>query len=433
MPRRLFVLVLALMLGIALSVPAQAVEEIKIGVLYPLTGGAAAEGKELRDGAELAVEIANNAKPELSMTMAKNAGIKSLGGAKIKLIIQDHQGNPQLGADLAKKLIQDDKVVGLMGAYHSAVTKTVAAVAERYGVPIINESSTSPALTKEGLKWFWRTTPHDTTFTNDLFVFLEGLTQGKVKGVKAMDKKELLPVVSACEKTEWGSNVEAAIKEIGKEKGFAPQISLLYAAKAPDLSSEVQSLLAPKPGTMLFAGYGADAILMIKTLKSMKAKPKVIWGQDAGFESPEFVSTLGDDVEGILTRTVFSPRVGETKKVAKEVNDLYKAKTGRDLSGASARAFTATQTWVHILEKAGSTKPEAIQKAANEIKIDADELIVPWKGIKFSTSGQDIGQNELGTGMIGQYQKGKDGKMVLEIVYPFELATTNMIFPFKGW
>jgi branched-chain amino acid transport system substrate-binding protein len=433
MPRRFFGLMVAVLLVAALTVPAGAVEEIKIGVLYPLTGGAAAEGKELRDGAELALEIANNVKSDVDMAMAKNGGIKSLGGAKIKLIIQDHQGNPQLGADLAKKLIQDDKVVGLMGAYHSAVTKTVAAVAERYGVPMINESSTSPALTKEGNKWFWRTTPHDTTFTNDLFVFLEGLTQGKAKGVKAVDKKELLPVVSACEKTEWGSNVDAAIKEIGKAKGFDSQVSLLYAAKAPDLSSEVQSLLAPNPGTMLFAGYGADAILMIKTLKSMKAKPKLIWGQDAGFESPEFVSTLGEDVEGILTRTVFSPRVGETKKVAKQVNDMYKAKTGRDLSGASARSFTATQAWVYILEKAGSTKPEAIQKAANEIKIDPVELIVPWSGIKFASTGTDIGQNELGTGMIGQYQKGKDGKMTLEIVYPFDLATADMIFPVKGW
>lgn len=433
MRRSLFVMAITVALALAFVLPAAAIEEIKIGVLYPLTGGAAAEGKELRDGAELAAEIANNAKQGLSMSMAKNAGIKSLGGAKIKLIIQDHQGNPQLGADLAKKLIQDDKVVGLMGAYQSAVTKTVAAVAERYGVPMINESSTSPALTKEGLKWFWRTTPHDTTFTNDLFVFMEGLTQGKVQGVKAVPKKELLPVVSACEKTEWGSNVSKAIDEIGKAKGFDPQVSLLYAAKAPDLSSEVQSLLAVKPGSMLFAGYGADAILMIKTLKSMKAKPKLIWGQDAGFESPEFLSTLGDDVIGILTRTVFSSRVGDVKKVSREVNELYKAKTGRDLSGASARAFTATQAWVHILEKAGSTKPEDIQKTANAILIPGEELIVPWKGIKFATTGTDIGQNELGTGMIGQYQKGKDGKISLEIVYPFELATADMIFPIKGW
>ena len=154
MLRRSVFLILALVLAAAWALPAAAAEEIKIGVLYPLTGGAAAEGKELRDGAELAAEIANNVKADLDMTMAKNGGIKSMGGAKIKLIIQDHQGNPQLGADLAKKLIQDDKVVGLMGAYQSAVTKTVAAVAERFGIPMINESSTSPVLTREGLKWF---------------------------------------------------------------------------------------------------------------------------------------------------------------------------------------------------------------------------------------------------------------------------------------
>lgn len=431
MPRKS--LILALFLAVALAWQALAADEVKIGVIYPLTGGAAAEGKELRDGVELALEIANNVTAGVEMAMAKNGGIKSLGGAKIKVIVQDHQGNPQLGADLAKKLIQDDKVVGLLGAYHSSVTKTVAAVADRFGVPMINDSSTSPALTKEGYKWFWRTTPHDITFTNDLFVFLDGLTKGKVKGVKSVDKKELLPIVSACEKTEWGSNVDAAIKEIGKAKGFETQVSLPYAAKAPDLSAEVQSLLAPKPATMLFASYGADAILLIKTLKAMKAQPKVIWGQNAGFESPEFLSTLGDDVVGIITRTVFSPRVGEVKPVAKKVNEMYKAKTGRDLSGASARAFTGLQTWVYVLEKAGSTKPEAIQKAANEINIPGSDLIVPWAGIKFATTGADIGQNELGTGMIGQYQKGKDGKIVLEIVYPFELATADMIYPIKGW
>ena len=171
---------------------------------------------------------------------------------------------------------------------------------------------------------------------------------------------------------------------------------------------------------------------MIKTLKAQKAKPKLIWGQNAGFESPEFVSTLSDDVVGICTRTVFTPRVGEVKKVAKQVNEMYKAKTGRDLSGASARSFTATQAWVHILEKAGSTKPEAIQKAANEIKIDGKELIVPWSGIKFATTGVDIGQNELGTGLIVQYQK-KGAEITREIVYPFDVSTADMMFPFKGW
>ena len=151
---RVGIIVLALIAITSLLVPAvvQAAEPIKIGVIYPLTGGAAAEGRELRAGAELALEIANKPYPNISMNMAKNTGIKSLGGAPIELIFKDHEGNPTLGADLAKKLILDDKVVGILGCYHSAVTKTVSAVCEQYGVPMINDSSTSPGSHQAGLQ-----------------------------------------------------------------------------------------------------------------------------------------------------------------------------------------------------------------------------------------------------------------------------------------
>ena len=407
--------------------------EVKIGVIYPLTGGAAAAGRELRAGAELAAKIANSVMPDLPMTMARNSGIKSLDGAKIKLIFKDHEGNPTLGADLAKKLILDDKVDGILGCYHSSVTKTVSAVCEQYGVPMINGTSTSPALTKRGFKWFWRTTPHDRWFTKDLFELLKGLTEGKVRGVRAVPKKEIINVASACEKTEWGSHVSRLIASFAKEYGFNLRKSLLYAAKSADLSSEVRSLKASRADVLLFASYTSDAILMVKTLKAQRVRPKIIWGQDAGFEKPEFRSTLGDSIQGILTRTVFLPKVVQIKALAGKVNALYKAKTGNDLGGASARAFTGVQTWVHVLEKVGSTKPADIQGAANSINIPGSELVVPWAGIKFSTSGEELGQNVLGSGLIGQYQKGPDGKMGLEIIYPFDVASADMIFPFPGY
>ena len=350
-------LIMALAVGLALPTTAAAVQEIKIGVIYPLTGGAAAAGRELRAGAELAAEIANGAMADINMDMAKNAGIQSMGGAKITLIFKDHEGNPTLGADLAKKLILDDKVDGLLGCYHSSVTKTVSAVAEQYGVPMINGSSTSPALTERGFKWFWRTTPHDTWFTKDLFELLKGLTEGKVRGVKAVPKEDISTLASACEKTEWGSFVSALIEDFSKQYGFNLRKAMLYAKESPDLSSEVRSLKASRAGAMLFASYTSDAILMIKTLKAQKAQPKVLWGQDAGFETPEFQQTLGDDIIGILTRTVFLPKVVEVKPLAGQVNRMYKEKTGNDLSGASARSFTGLQTWVHVLEKAGSVNP----------------------------------------------------------------------------
>jgi branched-chain amino acid transport system substrate-binding protein len=427
--------VLSLMLVIGMIFPAGALAQktIKIGVIYPLTGGAAAAGRELRAGAELAARIANNAMPDIAMTMAQNAGIKALGGAKIELIFKDHEGNPTLGADLAKKLILDDKVDGILGCYFSSVTKTVSAVAEQHGIPMINGTSTSPPLTTRGFKWFWRTTPHDKWFTKDLFDLLQGLKEGKVRGVKAVPAADINTIASACEKTEWGSNVSLMIQDWAKQYGFKVRKALLYAKESPDLSSEVRSLKAARPGAMLFASYTSDAILMVKTLRAQKVKPNIIWGQDAGFEKPEFRNTLGDSIIGILTRTVFLPKVAELKKVSGQVNVLYKAKTGNDLGGASARAFTGLQTWVHVLESAGSTKPADIQKAANKLYIPGDELVVPWAGIEFSSSGDEIGQNVLGSGLIGQYQKGADGKIGLEIVFPFDVASADMIYPFPQY
>jgi branched-chain amino acid transport system substrate-binding protein len=419
-----------LIIGLIVPTGALAAKEIKIGAIYPLTGGAAAAGRELRAGAELAVEIANNVMADINMSMAKNSGIKSMGGAKITIIFKDHEGNPTLGADLAKKLILDDKVDGLLGCYHSSVTKTVSSVAEQHGVPMINGTSTSPPLTQRGFKWFWRTTPHDKWFTKDLFELIKGLSEGKVRGVKAVPKNELANIASACEKTEWGSNVSGMIQAWAKDYGINVKKSLLYAKESPDLSSEVRSLKASRADAMLFASYTSDAILMVKTLKAQKVTPKIIWGQDAGFEKPEFRNTLGDSIVGILTRTVFLPKVAELKPVAGQVNKLYKAKTGYDLGGASARAFTGLQTWVHVLEKAGSTEPADIQRAANAINIPGAELVVPWAGLKFSTAGDEIGQNTLGSGLVGQYQKGPDGKLVLEIVYPFDVASADMIYTF---
>jgi branched-chain amino acid transport system substrate-binding protein len=82
---------------------------------------------------------------------------------------------------------------------------------------MINGSSTSPELTYQGYKWFWRTTPHDKWFTKDLFELLKGLTEGKVRGVKAVPKGDIKNLASACEKTEWGSHVSDLIGSFSKK------------------------------------------------------------------------------------------------------------------------------------------------------------------------------------------------------------------------
>jgi branched-chain amino acid transport system substrate-binding protein len=263
-----------------------------------------------------------------------------------------------------------------------------------------------------------------------MFELLKGLQDGEVRGVSKVPVEEIDTIASACEKTEWGSNVAGMIRFWAKQYGFKMKKALLYAKESPDFSDEVRSLKADRPGVMLFASNTSDAILIVKTLKAQNAKPRMIWGQGAGFENTDFRDALGDGIVGILTRTVYHPKVADIKPVTGQVNMLYKAKTGNNFGGASVRAFTAIQTWVHVFEMAGSDKPVDIQQTANTIHISGDELVVPWSGIKFSTSGDEIGQNIFGNGLIAQYQKGANGAIIMEIVYPFEVASADMVYPY---
>jgi len=179
---------------------------------------------------------------------------------------------------------------------------------------------------------------------------------------------------------------------------------------------------------MLFASYLSDSILMIRTLKGMKASTRFFWGQNAGFEMADFPKALGTDTNGVLTRTVFIAKLAKVKKIAGQINELYKKKYGDDVTGATGRSIVGVQTWAYVLNRAGSTDRKAIQKACNEIDIPGYELVMPWDGIKFDATGQNV----KGKGLIGQYQF-KEGKVELEIIYPFDLATANMIYPFPGW
>jgi branched-chain amino acid transport system substrate-binding protein len=206
--RCVFVAFLAalLLLPVGMGNTAAAEEEVKIGVIFPLSGNLASTGQLLRIGVELAAEIANKKMAGLDIPMADWEGIPGLKGAKVKLIFADHRSDPARGADLAKGLIMDDKVVGILGCYNSSVTKSVSTICERYGVPMINSNSTAPGLTTRGYKWFWRTTPNNITFTHDLYRFLLGLTEGKVKKLGKVPMADLENVASTVSRWPRPSN-----------------------------------------------------------------------------------------------------------------------------------------------------------------------------------------------------------------------------------
>ena len=395
---------------------ANAQQEIKIGVIYPLTGALAASGAEMRDALELAADIVNNgARGVGDLPFSAGGGLANLKGAKIKLVFADHQGNPQIGATEAERLITQEKVVALVGSYNSNVTATASQVAERYKVPFLNPESSSQSLTLRGFKWFFRTTPHDEFFVHNAVEFL--------KEIESKKKLKVASVATFSENTLFGNEAAKLQTKLASLAGYNVVKQVSYPAKTTQLTSEVQTLRAANPTVLIQNSY-SEAILSMKTYKELGYLPDMILANDAGFADTEFVRALGKDADYVISREVWALDLAQRKPLIKQVNDLFNARYKINFTGNSARSFTGLMVLADALNRAGSTEPEAVRKALSETNIPASKLIMPWKGVKFDESGQ----NTLGSGILVQIVDGK-----YHTVWPSDLATREVVWPMPKW
>jgi branched-chain amino acid transport system substrate-binding protein len=400
-----------------ISTAALAQQEIKIGVLYPLTGAAASTGAELKGALELAADIVNNGAKDIpDLPFASGGGLPNLNGAKIKLVFADHQGNPQIGAAETERLITQEKVVAVVGAYFSNVTATSSQVAERYKVPYLNPDSSSTSLTTRNFKWFYRITPHDDLFVYNFFEFFKDLEAKK--GIKVGQ------IALFNENTLWGNETSKLENKLAEERGVNVVKAISYPAKSTQLTSEIQSLKSAKPQVVLQSSYLGDAILAMKTYKELNLSPDMILANNAGFTDTEFIRTLGKDADHIITREVWSLDLAKNKPLIGQVNDLFRSRYKVNFTGNSSRTFTGLLTLADAINRAGSIEPEAIRKALSETNIDGKNTIMPWKGIKFDQQGR----NTLGSGILVQIVNGK-----YHTIWPFNLATREVIWPMPKW
>ncbi|MEO6984297.1 MAG: ABC transporter substrate-binding protein [Paralcaligenes sp.] len=387
---------------------------IRIGAIYPLSGALASTGAEIKAAIELAVDIVNNPHPELAgIPLAKGSGLPNLGGAKIEVVFADSQGKPEVGLADAQRLLGQEKVVALTGAYQSAVTKTASRVTEQMGIPFLNGESSSPDLTERGYKWFFRTTPNDDTFVDNMMQFLDG--------VKKVPTKTIAVVY---ENTDFGVNTYKAVEKFAKKYHRTIVANIAYAAGSASVSAEVQKLAAAKPDVAIFASYTSDAMLFVRTMREMKYAPPVFLANDAGFIDSRFVKEVGPQVQGVLTRDVWGNDLTEAKPIIKTINDMYKAKTGKDMNGNNARSMQGVLVLADAINRAGSTNPEAIRKALIATNMDDAQLIMPWAGVKFDAKGQ----NDKGSGLILEL-KGS----AYHTVWPekYKLDSTMPTLPFS--
>src|SRR5947209_642086 len=198
-------------LALALAAPAFAQDQVKIGAIYPLSGNAASAGTSAKAALEVAAEIINGDHPELGdLTLAKGAGLSGLKGAKVEIVFADNQGTPAAGQNQALRLITEEKVHALVGAYQSGITLTASAIAEKYGIPFLSGESVAANLTERGFKWFFRVTPVASDFAKIYYEFLKDM---KATGVKTDS------VAMVHDNTEYGTSVANVITSVFKEGG----------------------------------------------------------------------------------------------------------------------------------------------------------------------------------------------------------------------
>jgi branched-chain amino acid transport system substrate-binding protein len=404
----------AALLASVLVFPAQAADTVKIGVIYPLTGNAAPAGNSAKDAVELGLDIINNTYPDLKgLPLAETAGLPNLGGAKIELISADHQGNPSVGQNQTLRLISQDKVVAMLGAYHSSVALTSTAAAERQGIPFLVADSVALNITQRGFKWTFRVGPIAPDFAKAYTTFLNELKKsGKKIGSMAIVN----------ENTDYGTSVAASVVEAAKAANIPIAAQVPYNANSTDVSAQVLQLKDKKPDAVIFISYTADTVLYFKTMKNLDYLPPIIIGDDAGFSDPTFIPNVGDIAQGAVNRSAWD--TGKPGSTSFIINEMFKKKYGRDLDDTSARWMQGFLVLAEAINRAGSTVPDKIQAALKATDLKADQLMIGYRGVKFD----ETGQNTLSATYLIQLQ-GKEYKSV----WPDDRATAKFEYPMKGW
>jgi branched-chain amino acid transport system substrate-binding protein len=388
---------------------------IKIGAILPLSGNAASAGVHGKAAMETALDIINNAHPELgNFPLARNAGLAGLGGAKVEIVFADNQGSPATGQNQALRLITEEKVVALTGAYQSGVTLTASAIAEKYGIPFLSGESVAASLTERGFKWFFRTTPIAADFAKDYYDFLKDM---KAKGVKT----DVVALVH--DNTEYGTSVSSVITSVFKANGASAPLDIPYAPNATDVQSQVLQLKEKKPDVVIMICYTSDSILFAKTMQALDYKPPMFIADDAGYSDPSFIKSAGKLSQGLFNRSswVVGPPGSPTALIA----DMYKKRSGDEMDDTAAREMEGVFVLVDAIDRAGSTDPAKIQAALKATDLKPDQLMVGYKGVKFDEKGQNI----LASGILIQLQDGEN----YVAVWPKASAQKDPVLPYKGW
>ncbi len=388
----------ALVAGLAVSATA-ATAQVKIGALYPFSGGLALLGDESFRGLELATEE-RNAKGGLN--------------GKALQIVKGDAVDPNQAVGEARRLTSVEKVSVVFGTYSSSLSIAATQVTELAGVPYFELGAISDPITERGFKNLYRSNPTARDFAASMVDSI-GEAIAPALGVDAKSLK----VAIIHEDSLYGQTVAGYQTARAKEKGVTIVETLPYSAKSVDLTPVILRLKSANIDVVLQTSYQNDTVLFFRQAKEQGFKPKAVMGAGGGYSLRETAQAVGyENIEGALNvdftqyKTNAAAAPGIADFVAK-----YKAKYGTDpRSGHSLANYVGANLFFDAMASAKDLAPAAIRESVMKIDLPVGSTASGW-GAKFN----EAGQNTRVSPFIMQWQGGE-----LVTVFPPKAAVVKM-------
>jgi branched-chain amino acid transport system substrate-binding protein len=417
---------LALIVTVALAVaaggctgndPEQAAsgQELKIGLLAPLRGPTGPAGIEAQRGAQLAADIINGLNPSIPLPYAAGAGIPGIGGGRVKIVTADASGpDPQVVAGAAvNRLVSGEAVDALVGAYDPQVTEFASQRSERFEVPFVNADSPATFLTEAGRDWFFRLGP---SWRSAGEAFLSLLRDKSALGGK---------MVILHSEDKAGRDVVTTVRELAEQAGFDPAQIPEYGFPpgATNLQAVVDKVIAEKPDNLFLYVTPTTIPPLIQAIANRRYKPKAALSFSLGYlASKDFQSAL-QVVEGLCRTVSWSAEAAARNPAAQAVTALYERRYNTEMTEAAASAFTAVMTLAQAVDAARTTQPQRVRSALLSLNIPGEQTVMPWAGIQFDETHQNVLAQTLVEQFIGREFK---------VIYPADASSKTMVWPAGG-
>ena len=345
MIRRIIVLVLVCL--VVLSGVTYAANSIKIGVIQPLTGDVAFDGKTAVKGANLAAELIN-----------QEGGL--LNGRRIELVIEDGACVPAQTVSAIEKLIVKDDVCVIAGAFCSSSTGAAMSIAEEYRVPLVTGISTSPTLTEQGNKYFFRAVG-----TSELFA--------KAFAKELKEELNVNKISYFAVNDDWGrGSVEKFSKAFEALGGQNLDIEIFNRGET-DFYSYLTKIKSSNPDGIYAVANTANAARFTNQVKELGIKAE-IFGEGA-WTSDDYLKLTGDNSEGVYGIVEYLSTL-DTEQNKKFVNAYQERYNGENPSKYSASLYQVINIIVEAIKIAGSDNPEDIKDALEKIEYNGINGIV---------------------------------------------------------